>query len=56
MGIKMSKKSPVVYDGYVENEKTEIRRSAINQDFRDSEKKRPTGVHFGFFSAKFVMG
>ena len=40
MGIKMSRKiSPVVYDGYVKYEKAEIHRSAIMQDFRDSEKK-----------------
>ena len=40
----------------------EIHRSAIMQDFRDSERKKkkkskwPTGDHFGFFSVKFVMG
>ena len=59
MGIKMSQ-IPVVYDGYVKFEEAEIRRSAINQDFRDNEKKKkkklPTGFHFGFFSVKFVMG
>ena len=57
-GPKCQNKSPVVYDGYVKYEETEIRRSAINQDFRDSEKKKkgPAGVHFGFFSVKFVMG
>ena len=26
------------------------------QDFRDSEKKWPTGSHSGFFRVKFVMG
>ena len=46
----------MVYDGYVKYEETEIRRSATNQVFRDSEKKGPTGVHSGFFSVKFVMG
>ena len=55
-GSKCQNKSPVVYDGYVKYEETEIRRSAINQDFRYSEKKGPTGVHSGFFSVKFVMG
>ena len=45
----------MVYDGYVNYEEAEIHRSAIMQDFRDSEKK-PTGSHFGFFSVKFVMG
>ena len=29
----------VVYDGYVKYEEAEIHRSAIMQDFRDSEKK-----------------
>ena len=38
-GSKFHKKYPVVYDGYVKYEEAEIRRSAINQDFRDSEKK-----------------
>ena len=55
-GSKCQNISPVVYDGYVKYEETEIRRSAINQDFRNSEKKGPNGVHFGFFSVKFVMG
>ena len=39
MAIKMSQKSPVVYDGYVKYEEAEIHRSAIMQDFRNSEKK-----------------
>ena len=30
---------PVVYDGYVKYEEAEIHRSAIMQDFLDSEKK-----------------
>ena len=30
----------VVYDGYVKYEAAEIHRSAIMQDFRDSEKKK----------------
>ena len=49
----------VVYDGYVKYEEAEIHRSAIMQDFRNSEKKKkkwPTGSHFGFFTVKFVMG
>ena len=51
----------MVYDGYVKYEEAEIHRSAITQDFRDSEqkmknKKWPTGSHFGFFSVEFVMG
>ena len=54
----------VVYDGYVKYEEAEIHRSAIMQDYRDSEKKIikkladswPTGSHFGFFRVKFVMG
>ena len=48
----------MVYDGYVKYEEAEIHRSAIMQDFRDSEKfffKKPES-HFGFFSVKFVMG
>ena len=40
MGIKMSQEiTPVVYDGYVKYKVAEIHRSAIMQDFRDSEKK-----------------
>ena len=40
---------------------SEIHRSAIMQDFRDSEKKiiinnNKNGSHFDFFSVKFVMG
>ena len=51
----------MVYDGYVKYEEAEIHRSAIMQDFRDSEIfffffKWPTGSHFGFFSVKFVIG
>ena len=49
----------VLYDGYVKYEEAEIHRSAIMQDFQKSKKKFkkwPTGSHFGFFSAKFVMG
>ena len=46
----------VVYDGYVKYEEAEIHRSAIMQDFQDSEKKWPTGSHFIFFSVKFGMG
>ena len=51
----------MVYDGYVKYEEAEMHRSAVMQDFRDSEKKNnnkkwPTGSHFGLFSVKFVMG
>ena len=44
----------VVYDGYVKYEKAEMHRSAIMQDFRDSEKKMTDCQPF--FSVKFVMG
>ena len=51
-----------LYDGYVKYEEVEIHRSAIMQDFQNSEKKtwkknmkkKPTGSHFGLFSVKFV--
>ena len=62
MGIKMSQKNPVVYDGYVKYEEADIHRSAIIQDFQDNEKKIKMAdwifhfFHFGFFSVKFVMG
>ena len=46
----------VVYDGNGKYEEAEIHRSAIMQDFRDTEKKWPTGSHFILFSVKFVMG
>ena len=36
---KCHKKNPVVFDGYVKYEEAEIHRSAIMQDFRNSEKK-----------------
>ena len=36
----VTKKTPVVYEGYVKYEEAEIHRSAIMQDFRDSEKKK----------------
>ena len=49
MGIKCQNKSPVVYDGYVKYEETEICRSAINQDFRDSVKKRAAWRPFWTF-------
>ena len=39
-GSKCHKKFPVVYDGYVKYEEVEIYRSAIMQDFQDSEKKK----------------
>ena len=58
-GSKCHKNPPVVYDGYVKYEEAEIHRSAIMQDFRDSEFfffNWPTGSHFTFFSVKFVMG
>ena len=45
------KKSPVVYDGYVNYEEAVVDRLAIKQDFRDNEKnesKRPPVGHFGF--------
>ena len=48
-GSKCQNKSPVVYDGYVKYEETEIRRSAINQDFRDSGKKRADWRPFWIF-------
>ena len=40
----------MVYDGYVKNEKAEIHRSAIMQDFRDNG-----AAILDFFSMKFVM-
>ena len=48
----------MVYDGYVKYEVAEIHRSAIMQDFQDSDKKKKwtTDSHSGFFSVKFVMG
>ena len=56
----VTKNPPVVYDGYVKYEEAEIHRSAIMQDFRNSEFffffKWPTGSHFGFLSVKFIMG
>ena len=35
----------MVYDGYVEYEEAEIHRSAIMQDFRDSEKKKKKNIY-----------
>ena len=49
----------MVYDGYVKYEEADIHRSAIMQDFQNSEKKLKwlTGGHFGiFFIVKFGMG
>ena len=44
----------------MKSEEAEIHRSAIMQDFRNSEKnknkKNKNGRYFGFFSVKFVMG
>ena len=37
-------------------EDAEIHRSAIMQDFRDSEKKMADWQAFWIFSVKFVMG
>ena len=47
MGIKMAQKIPQWYMMAM-CEEAEIHRSAIMQDFRDNEKKWPTGGHFGF--------
>ena len=37
-------------------EEAEVHRSAIMQDFRDNEKKGPTGGHFGFYNCEICHG
>ena len=47
----------MVYDDYVKYEEAEIHKSAIMQDFRDSETKKIADWQpFWIFSLKFVMG
>ena len=46
----VTKNPPVVYEGYVKYEEAEIHRSAIMQDFRDSEKKKKKKKLIIFFS------
>ena len=59
MSPKIPPSHPMLSDGYVKYKEVEVHRSAIMQDFQDSDKKNQNGrlaAIFYFISAKFDMG